>query len=358
MNEHKKFRGNRLKNQSLGLIVGSIGGFAACLLVVGVSGCKRGGGEVIATVNGEAITAEDFNKYLEHKTTVQVVLSDNSVTSLPVAGSLGFQAMQDMIGQTVTLQLAKDKGIYPTEDEINKELEFQKKLKPTFLTEANASGLTLDMIRRDLVLEMIQDRLISKDAKVTTEDAKKYYAQNKDKFKDPKSVDVSIVLVRDARTQKAVDQALDGGQSFSTVALKYSEDDNAKKYSGHMAPGPIPFKLLKDKMPSVYEKVKNMSAGQRTDWISTSGGSAKFLVNKVVEETPIVMDDTKTEQLRRMMAKEKGGQSRDANLIVLRKLKDSKVDVQRQAYQSRWKEAYTKFMQDSKMGDLTGANGN
>lgn len=351
------FGGTHLNKQLFGVTLGAVGGFAACWLMVGMSGCGKGS-DVIAVVNGEAITVEDYYKYLEFKPDVRVV-TDSGVASLPPEGTLGFQALQDLIGQRVTMQLAQDKKIYPTEADINKELEFKKKLNPNYLNGLSQRGYTFEMIRQSLTLDLIRERLLTQNIKVTTADVDAYVKANPKEFIEPKRAEISWVLVQDAQTKKRVDQELAGGQSFTQVALRYSASPDAKANNARLIDkntgGPPAVSALPR---NVQEAIANFKGGETTDWIPLVDGYAKFYVSKVMPERPIVMDDTKKEFLRRLLAQKKGSEARDINRQVLLKLKDSKVEVRKTAFQKPWEDAYRRFMVENKLEGITGSRGN
>lgn len=355
-NRTSMFGGNRLKTHNTSLIIGAIAGFAACGLIFGVSGCGKGD-DVIAVINGEAITEKEFYSYLEFKPDVRVNTS-NGVATLGVDGILGFQAMQDLIAQKATMQLAQDKKIYPTEEEINRELEFRKKLNTNFLANLTARGLTLEMIRKSLTLDLIQEKLLTDDVKVSTADVDKYVKENPKEFMEPARAELSYIKVSDQRTRDQVDRELSAGQSFTQVALRYSEAADAKQTNGKLVDrttGQAP--SIDSLPPDVQKAIANFSGGETTDWIRFVDGWGKFYIHKKTTAKSITMDDTKKEFLRRLLAKQKGSQAKDLNRMVLVKLKDSKVDVQRTAFQELWKTAYKRFMLENKLEGLTGSRG-
>ncbi|MFQ3669775.1 MAG: SurA N-terminal domain-containing protein, partial [Fimbriimonadaceae bacterium] len=71
-----------------------------------VAGCGGKSEDVVAVVNGERITTSQFYDYLERKPTVRVQ-TDNGPVELPVADTIAFQAIQDLIARRLILQLAK-----------------------------------------------------------------------------------------------------------------------------------------------------------------------------------------------------------------------------------------------------------
>jgi len=356
------FGGTNLNKQIIGVSMGAVGGFVACWMFVSMSGCGKGA-DVIAVVNGESITTEEYVKYLEYKQQVQVTIGDGSVQSLPVASSLGFQALQDLISQRVTMQLAKDKKLYPSESDVTKELEFRKKLEPNFLNAYTQMGLTFDMIRQNLTLDLVQERLLTTGMKpVTMADVEAFRKANPELFKEPARMDISYIVVQDKETQKKVNEELASGQSFTQVALRYSTAPDAKATNAKLldkSPGNVGgLPAVSGLPPALRNAVQKFKGGETTDWIPLVDGWAKLYVAKVYPSKDVVLDDAKLERLRRRIAQQKGVEARDINRQVLMKLKDSKIDVRRQTYQKQWEEAFKNYMTQSKLNDLTGSSGN
>lgn len=347
-----------MNKQTFSIGLGAIGGFVACWLVVGMSGCgKGGGGDVIAVVNGESITTDDFYKYLEFKPDVRVMTADGTVATLQPEGTLGFQAFQDLIGQRVTIQLAKDKKMYPSDGEVTKELEFRKKLNPNFLTTLTGRGFTFDMIRESITLDLIRERLLSSGITITDADIAKYQAENPKEFEEPERVDISYILVQDLPTKAKVDQELQAGQSFTQVALRYSAAPDVKENNGKLIDrrSATGMPAVEGLPKPVQEAIKSFKGGETTEWITLADGYAKFYVAKRVPSHKIVLDEAKKEYLRRALAQAKGREGRDLERQVLGKLKDSKVEVRRTSFQAPWKEAYRRFMVDNKLESVTGS---
>lgn len=345
-----------MKTHNTSLAIGAFAGFAACALVFGVSGCGKGD-EVIAVINGEAITQKEYYSYLEFKPDVRV-RTENGAASLPTDGVLGFQAMQDLISQKVTMQLAKDRKIYPTDEEINRELEFRKKLNQNFLATLTARGLTLEMIRRSLTMDLIQEKLLTKDITLTTADVDKYIKDNPKEFIEPARAELSYIKVSDNRTRAEVDKQLQGGQSFTQVAVRYSEAADAKRTNGKLIDPTTNQNPTVDSLPvDVRNAIANFNGGETTDWVRMVDGWGKFYVHKKIASKAVTMDDTKKEFLRRLLAKQKGAQAIDLDRQILTKLKDSKVDVQKSAFQEMWKTTYQRFMLENKLEGLTGSRG-
>lgn len=344
-----------IKHNFSTLAVGAAIGGALVFLLTSVGGCGKKD-DVVAVVNGQSITKEEFYKYMELKPDVRVQTS-NGATSLPVDGYLGFQALQDLIAQKATLQLAIDKKLEPTAQDITAEIEFQKKMRPGFMTQLKERGLSNDMIKQNIKIDLIQERLITEGIEVKMPEVEKYIKDHPKEFIEPQRADLEWILVSDMPTRTKVDQDLTTLQ-FSQVAIKYSRAPGAKQFSGKLidqktGQAPAVAGLPKD----IGDKVKSTQEGATTGWITLADGWAKIKVIKHIPARPVTLDDTRKEFLRRAMARDKGSMARDINKLILQKLRDSEVKVEMEAYVEDWKKAFDQFKLENKLEDLTGSRG-
>jgi parvulin-like peptidyl-prolyl isomerase len=319
--------------------------FFAGAATVLVSGCGSGssGGTVLAVVNGETITMDEFHKYLEAKPTVRVQ-TNSGVAEARVAESLAFQGLQDMIARQVTLQLAADEKVYPSEADINKELDFQKKLNPNFLPQLTRSGLTIERIKQSLLLNLARERLITKGVTVTMKEAEDYIAADPKQFVEPATVDMLWIFVRSESNKAQVDSALSAGQTFSIVATQFSEFPGARQQNGR-----FPQRQL-DQLPADIQKLVNSTnEGRATAWIKMQDGWAKFFVEKKTAEKPMDMTPEKKELVRRQLAQQRGGQAIDLGKRVLDKLVESKVEVKERSLIEAWNTAFERFKEEQKV---------
>jgi parvulin-like peptidyl-prolyl isomerase len=321
----------------------AIGGAAVTFALVSLHGCGNSSGAALANVNGETITMDDFHEYLEAKPTVRVQ-TGNGTAELRVAESLAFQALQDMIARQVTLQLAKDEGAYPSEQDIMKELEFQKKLNPGLLAQATRSGITIERIKEALLLNLARENLLTKDVDVPMAEAEEYIRNNPQAFMDPATADMLWVFVKSEDAKKKVDAALASGQTFSAVADQYSEFPGAAEQRGR-----FPQRIVAQMQPDLRKMVEATSEGKATGWLKLSDGHAKFFVEKKAAEKPLEMTPERKELVRRQIAQQRGGQARDLGKRVLEKLVASKVEVKERSLVEAWERAFERFKQEQKV---------
>lgn len=335
--------------------------FVSIGVFVAASGCGSSsgssGGATFAVINGESISIEDFHKYLESKSRVKVKTNDGQVVEAEVAESLAFQGLQDLIGRQIMFQLAKDEGVFPTDAEISKEVDYQQKLYPGFLTKMNQLGITMDRIKQDIRINLTREKLVTKGVTVTMAEAEDFIKQNPKRFMEPAKVSMLWVFVRTADKKAKVDQAIKSGQTFSLVAAQHSDFPLARQQSGRfVGPDGSSEREVQTLDPKLQEMVKNTPEGQLTPWLNLTDGSARFFIEKKVPEKPLEMNNYRKEKVRRDLALARGAQAIDLNKRVLDKLLASKIDVKERSLVDAWKNAFERFKQEQKV-DVPGGTG-
>jgi foldase protein PrsA len=156
--------------------------------------------------------------------------------------SLQQQVMQFLISAQWIQGEAKDLGINVTDKDVQK--EFQKQKQQSFPKEADyqaflkSSGMSqadiLLRVKLDLLSNKIRDKVTKGKGKVTEAQIAAYYNSNKSRFGQPQRRDLLVVLTKDQATANKAKAALASGQSFASVAKKYSIDDASKAKGGKL----------------------------------------------------------------------------------------------------------------------------
>jgi len=318
-------------------------GVALATAALVMTGCSRGGGNKLATVNGDSISLDEFYQYLEIKPTVRVMVNGQA-TDAQVADTIGFQAFQDLIGQKLLLQMAADENLIPNDADVTKELDFQKKLNPQLVDQLRARGMDLTQIKDSLKIDLSRERLMTKGVKVTEADVDDFIKKNPDTFTEPATIDMLWIFITDIRKQKDIDSELESGQGFSTVALRYSEDPNARE-----AQGRFPVRVQSQIPQVVLAQVQNLPAGKSTGWFKANNGWCKCYVDSKKPAKPIQIDAVKRELVKRQVALQRGRQSIDLGKRLADRLKTAKIEVVYEAMKAPWKEVVKKLQEAGDM---------
>ena len=246
--------------------------------------------EVVARVNGEAISKADF---------------DRAVTNLearaggPIPAEQRDQVLRgvldQIVGYTVLVQegrarnvtvpdsevdarIAQVRGQFPSEEEFTKMLAERK--------------LTLDEVksdvRRDLTITKLIDAEIASKIAVTPEQVNDFYAKNPDQFKQGESVRASHILISVPKGADAAAKAqarakaetvlkdAKGGKDFAALAKEHSADPGSAANGGDLG-----FFQQGQMVGPFNDAAFTLSPGTISDLVETEFG---FHIIKVIEK--------------------------------------------------------------------------
>ncbi|MBN8207143.1 SurA N-terminal domain-containing protein [Bacillus sp. NTK071] len=175
--------------------------------------------KVVATVDGTEIKGKDYNSMLV-QTQLRYTMSGKDPSNDKVAKSIEEEVMDNLIGQELLLQKAKDEGFSASEKEVQTELE---QIKAQFSTKKElnealkAQGMTLEKLESQYADIVVVDKFVNeKIAKpeVTEEEMKSFYDEQFTKdAENPPSFDEMKDRIKDylieTKTQEKVQKMKD-----------------------------------------------------------------------------------------------------------------------------------------------------
>ncbi|WP_052807095.1 peptidylprolyl isomerase [Mesobacillus subterraneus] len=205
--------------------------------------------ETAASVNGEKITKDELNTKL---------------TEL-----YGADTLDSMITNKVIEMEADKQKVTVTGNEIDEELtKLQESYggEDAFAAALEQNKVSIDKIRADIQTYLLAEKMIKPSIKVTEEEMKTYFAENKANFDQKEQVKASHILVEDEATAQKVKKELDSGKDFAALAKEYSTDaSNADKGGdlGYFGKG----EMAKEFEDAAFAmKVGEVSAPVKTDF--------------------------------------------------------------------------------------------
>lgn len=188
---------------------------AGLLVVAGCSNSQED--ETVATFEGGSVSKSE--------------LYDSMVAQY------GTQALEVLILDKVILQEAKKQDIKVTKDEI--EVEVAKIAEQYGGTDAleqvlSASNLTVADIKEDLKTSLLLEKSLSGRIKVTDDEMKAYFEENKASFNTPEQIKASHILVKDQETANKLLKDLQGGADFAKLAKDKSTDSGSAIEGGDL----------------------------------------------------------------------------------------------------------------------------
>ena len=292
---------------------------AVVAMALAAGGCKGKSSEALLMVDGEPISAEEFAYQLERKPSV-IVRTNSGDIQLNVAQPLGFQVANDLVNQKLLIKLAKEKNVYPTDAEVDAEIKFRNTKRKDFVISQTQQGFTLDQIKNDIIIDLCQYKLVTKGVTVTDAEVNDFITKNPKNFREPKLVDILVIVAKDPKTIALVDSDLKSGQSFEAVAKRFSLDKNIQ----------IPERVYDNLAPKLKQIVDKFPKGGVSGWLPDNGFKIKFNIVKVTPPRDVKIEPYMKEDIRRLIAANKGSKTVNLQKMLSDKRTQAKVIVNKQ----------------------------
>ncbi len=244
--------GNLLRQKSFQILI-------AALLVVVLAGAVflstgtfpgKTSKEVVARVNGEAITRDELYKQLEEQ--------------------YGQQALDILISEKVIELELRKQNITVSEEDVQKELEKiidQYGGQDQFDTALASYGYTLNNFKKDIESNLKVEKLLKPEIEITEEEMKTYFDTNKETFDVKEQVKASHILVDTEEKAKEVKSKLSAGGDFAELAKEYSTDTSNKEQGGELG-----FFSRGDMVPEFENVAFSMKIGEISEPVKSEYG--------------------------------------------------------------------------------------
>jgi parvulin-like peptidyl-prolyl isomerase len=283
-----------------------------------VAGCGGVPGNAVAEVDGQAIEKSDYDHWVnvaarssgqgadakvpkppeytecvaaKRKTTPKPAKGQPKVTDdqLKTQCKQEYEQLRDQVLQLLIsfewLQgEAEAQGIKVSDADVKKSFDQQKKQSfpkdadyQKFLKDSGQSEDDIMLqVKADLLASKIRDKVVKGKDKVSDAQIEDFYNKNKARFAQPERRDLLVVLTK--AKAKAAKKALESGQSWKSVAKKYSIDEASKAQGGKL-PAQAKGTLEKQLDEAVFKAKK----GELTGPVKTQFGYYLFKVTKVAD---------------------------------------------------------------------------
>lgn len=285
-------------------------GLFVILLSALLTACSaKVGGDVMASVDGRKIFRTDVDKYYETN-----VASAQQAPIGEQATALRLNILRQMIDDEILMRRAEKLGLLATDDEVDKKFndikapftqeEFEKRMQEKKITVADFKR----DIRRSITVDKVINKEVSSKINITDQDIIDYYNAHKAEFNliEPQFHLAQIMVTPtpnpqvqnqndkaqnevDARKKiQMIENRLDSGDDFATLAMKYSEDPETAGNGGDL--GTVPESGLKGTDPVTREAVMKLKPGQYSQIISVVNPANRqavgFRIVKLVAKEP------------------------------------------------------------------------
>ncbi len=253
------------------------------------------GKEVIAKVNDELILKSDYDRQvLQVKSALEANGQDFSTgEGKKVLKEIREKVLEAMINDQLILQQVEKDNITLSEEEFEQaisDLEQYHGGKDALDKYLEQQGLNRSsfekLVKEQLVISQFKEKLTS-DIKVTDEEVKKFYEDNKTMFELPApEIRASHILVDTENEAKKILAEIKAGADFAALAKDYSKDPGSKELGGDLG------YFSKGKMDPEFEKAAfALKPGEISDVVKTTFGY--HIIKVTGERTSLSFDDAK-----------------------------------------------------------------
>lgn len=198
----------------------------AVTLILGVLGAalaQNAADKTVATVNGQKLSEATFLKVLEAR--------------------YGERCLNALASNLVIQQAAKAANVKVTQDELERRFvatERSVELRAPMSGEnfemwLAKRSLTREYFRTELYHQMLLEKMVESQVKVTDEDVANYYTRNKERFEEPAMVRVAHICVQDQKTALQIRADIVSGKIDWNKAVKdFTLDPWTKDNNGDM----------------------------------------------------------------------------------------------------------------------------
>jgi len=295
--------------------------------------------KTVLIINGEEVKGNEYYGRMESLPNVGTSLNGKYAEAPP-----GFLAMQRLIEERLLMALAKEKGLFPTDAEIQAVIKERTDADPKYLDKLTTSGFTLKDLTYALQLDLSEFKLTTMGITITDQEVDKFYKDNPTMFITPKNYKLRIIAVETDGGKTAVDQELAKGTPFPDVAKKFSID--ASRFNGGES-GNIAEANFSDSVKAALQKTK---IGMVTEWIRGDQTWVKFLIEGINPEAKIALDDKIRKNLRRKLMLDRGRVKNDVAAMMRNMRKKAVIEVK----QPQFVQAIKEYMDSAKLGATGG----
>lgn len=213
------------------------------VLVLTVSGCNNNEEGLVAKVDGEEITIEEFDSdYEVFKRMYEQQLGEDAMSQMGKGGkTLGEELKENIVDKLIMERLvakdAKTMNIVVTDEEIEEQMDQYIVLmegQEKFDEFLEANKLTIEFFKENLKKELLFNKhreAFLNDAKITDQEIEDYFNLNKDELV---VVNASHILVKSEEDGKIVLEKLNSGEEFASVAATESIDSQSALQGGNL----------------------------------------------------------------------------------------------------------------------------
>jgi foldase protein PrsA len=287
---------------------------------------------VVATVNGDEIKGAEYYRRMEFLPGVLRKFGNIEAMYPP-----GFLTLEQLITERLVLQLAKEKGVFPTAPEIDQEIRFRMEAFPRLLEDLAERGRTEADLRQDVLLDLAQFKLQTFGVNVTDQDVENVYKSRPQDFTTPKRFKLRVIVVKTEADAAKVDEALKT-KPFAQVARELSAEVS-RFVDGEF--GTLPVNAIPGPVREALEKIR---VGQTTEWLMGEQQRSKFLLEEVIPEQLQPLTPALRREIRRREMLQRGSVRNNVQAEMRQIRSRARIDIREKVFADAYKDFIEKYL--------------
>jgi len=258
---------------------------AASALALGACRGSRNDSPVIAKVNGQQMTKQQFERFL--------LMNLGEIGTVETSDAIRSQMLDEFIRRQLVVDAARRAGLAVADSEIDQLTEENPHLKSTVATAGNREELAADRL-----IEKYYRQVVLKDLKVTQEEIEQYLAQNQSRLAEHYGFYVREIRVQSKEeADKLRHEVAEGHRDFAAIARIRSDAANASE--GGLS------RYEEGQLPDALEKaIRHLAPGDISPVIESGYGFHIFKLEKRIQPHPAEDKRARLDDRRRQLTEE------------------------------------------------------
>lgn len=285
------------------------------LLLLTASSYAEAEDAVVAKVNDTVFTQKDLESEVDRL--IPRVTFHRNVPPEKRKNYYG-KAIDELIDRELQYQDAKAQGVKIEKEKIDAQLDkFKKRFKSEqeYKAAIEKENTTEEKVRARIEKELLAQAAfttnVTEKAKMSDPALKEFYEKNPAKFKQPESVKLRIISVKDDKKATDILAMIKKGDDFAEIASNFSEDSYRIKGgdAGYLHKGRM--------LPEIDEAAFKMKVGEVSDIIRAESNHFIIKVEDKKPEQQMTFEQTK-DKLRKELETERAGELKQKWMDSLR----------------------------------------
>ena len=272
--------------------------FLFLVVILLFAGCRKRPEEkgIVALVNGEPITLEEFNE----------TLLPYSPSKEEIPG-LKRRILDQLVEKKFKLQEARNLGLTVTDEELNQRIKetMNSYPKSEFVTFLTKEGTTFEEwkngVRENILFEKLITSQVYLPIKVREKEIIAYYQEHQNQFKEPKKFRIRQILVENQAAAEEILKALGKGEGFEDLARKRSLSPD-KKRGGDMG-----YFSMEEMLAEWEEAVGKLSPGEISYPVESPYGWHIFKLESVKSPRTVSLKEVRKKIKEKLLLKRREG---------------------------------------------------